>query len=144
MEWSELIMYCRRKRSSPTMNIYLGQLINWLLQKLSILIGRLAIVHICDWLIKDKQIYKLSSIIFMVSAHDGLTWAKTTLKRCIYSTQLIFDPNPKIIMKNHLGDSKDQLDIICLSGDKWSFNAIEFKVEFHGNTSICFEFFVSF
>ena len=29
------------------------------------LIGQLATAHICDWLTKDKQIYKLSSIIFM-------------------------------------------------------------------------------
>ena len=31
----------------------------------STLIGHLATVHICDWLKKDKQIHKLSSIIFM-------------------------------------------------------------------------------
>ena len=36
-----------------------------MLQKSSTLIGQLATVHNCDWLIKDKQIYKLSSIIFM-------------------------------------------------------------------------------
>jgi len=49
------------------MDIYKGQLLNLVRQKLSTLIGQLATVHICDWLTKDKQIYKLSSIIFM---HD--------------------------------------------------------------------------
>ena len=44
------------------MDIYLGHLINWELQKLSSLIGQLATVHNCDWLMKKKQIYKLSSI----------------------------------------------------------------------------------
>ena len=36
-----------------------------LLQKSSTLIGHLATVHISDWLTKDGQICKLSSIIFM-------------------------------------------------------------------------------
>ena len=44
------------------MDIYLGHLINWELQKSSSLIGQLAIVHNCDWLLKKKRIYKLSSI----------------------------------------------------------------------------------
>ena len=44
------------------MDIYLGQLINWVLQKSSTLIGQLATVHNCDWLTKDKRIYKISSI----------------------------------------------------------------------------------
>ena len=33
-----------------------------MLQKSSTLIGQLATVHNCDWLTKDKRIYKLSSI----------------------------------------------------------------------------------
>ena len=41
------------------------QLKNCVLQKLSTLIGQLATIHICDWLPKDKQIYKLSSITFI-------------------------------------------------------------------------------
>ena len=47
------------------MEIYFGRLINRVLQKSSTLIGQLATVHNCDWLTKEKQIYKLSSIIFM-------------------------------------------------------------------------------
>ena len=35
-------------------------------QKSSSLIGQLATVQICDWQTKDKQIYELSSLIFMV------------------------------------------------------------------------------
>ena len=47
------------------MEIYYRRLINWVLQKLSTLIGQLATVHIFDWLTKDQQIYKLSPMIFM-------------------------------------------------------------------------------
>ena len=36
-----------------------------MLQKSSTPIGQLATVHVRDWLSKDKQIYKLSSISFM-------------------------------------------------------------------------------
>ena len=39
-----------------------GQLINWVLQKLSFLIGQLAAAHICDWL-KIKWIYKPSCLL---------------------------------------------------------------------------------
>ena len=45
-----------------------------MLQKSSTLIGQLATVHNCDWLTKDKQIYKLSSIspwVFRNGKVDG-------------------------------------------------------------------------
>ena len=59
-----------------------GLLINWVLQKLSTLIGQLATVHICDWLTKDKQIYKLSSIIFMTyGSLFSMIWAIVKLHR---------------------------------------------------------------
>ena len=55
---------CKSKATNidAAMDIYLGHLINWELQKLSSLIGQLATVHNCDWLLKKKRIYKLSSI----------------------------------------------------------------------------------
>ena len=42
-----------------------GELINWVLQKSSTLIGQLATgtVHICDWLTKVKQIYEPGMIL---------------------------------------------------------------------------------
>ena len=45
------------------MDIYSGQLINWVLQKTSTLIGKLATVHICDWLTKVQQIYEPSWLL---------------------------------------------------------------------------------
>ena len=38
-----------------SMDIYLGHLINWELQKSSSLIGQLAPVHNCDWLLKKND-----------------------------------------------------------------------------------------
>ena len=63
------------------MDIYLGHLINWELQKSSSLIGQLATVHNWDWLTEDKQINKLSSIIFMNT---------TVMNRYFYNP----DPDP--------------------------------------------------
>ena len=40
------------------LEIYYGRLVNGVLKKSSTLIGQLATVHNCDWLTKDKQIYK--------------------------------------------------------------------------------------
>ena len=47
------------------MEIYYGRLINWVLQKLSTLIGQLATVHINDWLTKVKQIYESSCLLVL-------------------------------------------------------------------------------
>ena len=45
------------------MEIHYKMLLNWVLQKSSTLIGQLSTVHICDWLIKVKQIYELSCLL---------------------------------------------------------------------------------
>ena len=68
-----------------------GWLITWVLQKSSSLIGQLATVHNCDWLLKKKRIYKLSSIS---------PWSKRSNKGCpkktatfyMYNWQQIFSP----------------------------------------------------
>ena len=41
-----------------------GRLINWVLQKLSSLIGQQTTVHICDLLTKVKRIYEPSFLLF--------------------------------------------------------------------------------
>ena len=55
-----------------------------MLQKSSTLIGQLATVHNHDWLTKDKQIYKLSSIFFMSFTWFGLFYIyNITTKLCV-------------------------------------------------------------
>ena len=45
------------------MEIFYRRLINWVLLKLSTLIGQQAKVHICDWLKKVKRIYEPSCLL---------------------------------------------------------------------------------
>ena len=68
-----------------------GAYLNFLLH--FTLIGQLAVVHICDWLTKDKQIHKLSSIIFM-------GWGQSEYDKCHYFYRFF-------LRSSHLDSSKE-------------------------------------
>ena len=74
------------------MQIYYRRLINWLLQKLSTLIGQLATIHICDWLTKVKRIYEpFCLLVHARIRHNSSTYLQITNNHLVSDTKLSFD-----------------------------------------------------